>query len=220
MIQHIAKSKVCLSSNSWLFRSWRWTWTCDAAKGRCSRSALPVEDDVRSLVSQYSSLEVCRLTCGRYGGLWPKPTGTCTLSRQIVEVDPKYEKHVNIYCFVSLYSIAFNSKEVRASLFSSSSSSEIQFFSSFHFNVANSVPEHVDFFRKNLEYFRSRLFEYCGEDRPVQAPTSVEVTLAVNKKSMALDWATNESYALEISTTGECLLVMLLLETIRFLLLE
>lgn len=76
------------------------------------------------------------------------------------------------------------------------------FSSSFHFDVANSVPEHIEFFQENVEYFRQRLFEYCEGICAIQTQTSVKVVLNVNRDDTSLNWNTNESYALDVRTTG------------------
>lgn len=76
------------------------------------------------------------------------------------------------------------------------------FHSSFHFDVTNSIPEHIEFFQENVEYFRQRLFEYCEGICAVQSPTSVKVILTVNREDTSLNWKTNESYALDVRTTG------------------
>lgn len=75
-------------------------------------------------------------------------------------------------------------------------------FSSFHFDVTNSIPEHIQFFQNNVEYFRQKLFEYCEGICAILAPTSVKVVLTVNREDTTLNYNTNESYALDLRTTG------------------
>lgn len=35
----------------------------------------------------YETQNICRLLCGKYGSLWPKPTNVCELGKSIVDVN-------------------------------------------------------------------------------------------------------------------------------------
>lgn len=35
----------------------------------------------------YENQNICRLVCGRYGSLWPRPTGFCVLEKSIIDVN-------------------------------------------------------------------------------------------------------------------------------------
>ncbi|KAK3864073.1 hypothetical protein Pcinc_030216 [Petrolisthes cinctipes] len=43
----------------------------------------------RTQVTEYRSLETCQLTCGKYGSLWPQPTGDVQLSSETVRFVPR-----------------------------------------------------------------------------------------------------------------------------------
>nr|QHB49806.1 beta-N-acetylglucosaminidase 2 [Lasioderma serricorne] len=63
-----------------------WIWTCNLNEERCEKSAAsPVGAEGSSV---YTSPTVCRLTCGKYGALWPQPTIATALTHQLVEVHP------------------------------------------------------------------------------------------------------------------------------------
>ena len=60
-----------------------WTWICDE-KELCSRMPKTELDP-----SEYQTLAACSLTCGKYGGLWPKPTGETILSKSVIPFLPE-----------------------------------------------------------------------------------------------------------------------------------
>lgn len=60
--------------------SWSWSWQC--VNGQCVRNEFLSVDGVQG------SLDVCRLTCGRYGSLWPRPTGHTVISQKVLGFDP------------------------------------------------------------------------------------------------------------------------------------
>lgn len=35
----------------------------------------------------YENQNICRLLCGKFGGLWPKPTGACELGKAVMDVN-------------------------------------------------------------------------------------------------------------------------------------
>lgn len=83
----IGKS-TCSSSNE---DGWRWLWTCDVRTEKCHRKPEPVSIEksfefVEPL--QHASLAACRLICGRYGALWPKPSGQTVITRQLLPFHP------------------------------------------------------------------------------------------------------------------------------------
>lgn len=58
----------------------------------CQRTEHPQPADggtVNVTSQMFSSLDVCRTVCGRFGGLWPKPV-TAALSMQTVPIHPNY----------------------------------------------------------------------------------------------------------------------------------
>lgn len=66
----------------------------------CIRSDEPHSTTSNVTNLMFSSLDVCRTVCGRFGGLWPRPV-TAVLSTQTVKMHPNYLRYV---CFLSLYS--------------------------------------------------------------------------------------------------------------------
>ncbi|KAH8386448.1 hypothetical protein KR093_000607, partial [Drosophila rubida] len=61
-------------------------WYCDATD-----LCLPEEEVLTSAVraqKQFESQRDCRLSCGKYGSIWPMPTGDCSLSHDRVHFDP------------------------------------------------------------------------------------------------------------------------------------
>ncbi|XP_060661737.1 chitooligosaccharidolytic beta-N-acetylglucosaminidase [Drosophila nasuta] len=61
-------------------------WYCDATD-----LCLPEEEVLTSAVraqKQFESQRDCRLSCGKYGSIWPMPTGNCSLSHDRVHFDP------------------------------------------------------------------------------------------------------------------------------------
>ncbi|KAF5298995.1 hypothetical protein FQA39_LY11627 [Lamprigera yunnana] len=67
---------------------WRWLWTCDVRTEKCVRKPEPISIDKKIESLQHTSLAACRLTCGQYGALWPKPTGQMYLIRQLLPFHP------------------------------------------------------------------------------------------------------------------------------------
>ncbi|CAG0918897.1 unnamed protein product [Notodromas monacha] len=60
-----------------------WTWECNWTNETCERVKRATSV---SLVQ--TSYEACRIACGSYGRLWPKPTGNVDLGRKIGRVTP------------------------------------------------------------------------------------------------------------------------------------
>ncbi|XP_076280865.1 beta-hexosaminidase 1 [Lasioglossum baleicum] len=58
-----------------------WHYTCEA--GLCKKQLITKETSIPI------SLEVCELFCGASSSLWPKPTGHLSLSKAMVQLDPK-----------------------------------------------------------------------------------------------------------------------------------
>ncbi|KAK6630761.1 hypothetical protein RUM44_002930 [Polyplax serrata] len=52
------------------YGSMHWTWSC--INGSCLRSSTPYDKNG-------TSLNICRMLCGKYGSLWPIPTGKAVL---------------------------------------------------------------------------------------------------------------------------------------------
>lgn len=55
-------------------------WICQN-EGDC-RPKKGIEADI-----VYENQNICRLLCGKYGGLWPKPTVQCNLGKSIIDVN-------------------------------------------------------------------------------------------------------------------------------------
>lgn len=41
-----------------------------------------------TLQNVYENQDVCQLLCGDFGSLWPQPTGSFTLGKSVVSVNP------------------------------------------------------------------------------------------------------------------------------------
>ncbi|CAG0879770.1 unnamed protein product [Darwinula stevensoni] len=62
-----------------------WTWRCNNTEPmRCIRTPKSTLTP-----SEYQTLAACKLTCGKYGGLWPKPTGETILSKSVIPFLPE-----------------------------------------------------------------------------------------------------------------------------------
>ena len=75
-----------------------YTWECSReveligghrVEGRCIKK---VHDVNGSTPAQ--GLMACKMTCGKFGTLWPKPTGEVELSKDLVNAFPELYKHL------------------------------------------------------------------------------------------------------------------------------
>ncbi|XP_030380711.1 chitooligosaccharidolytic beta-N-acetylglucosaminidase [Scaptodrosophila lebanonensis] len=77
-------SETATSADSDENRITRWTCTpTDLCLVDSSPSASRMQDQQR-----FESQRDCRLSCGKYGSIWPMPTGDCSLSHDRVHFDP------------------------------------------------------------------------------------------------------------------------------------
>nr|ATU82513.1 venom hexosaminidase [Lethocerus distinctifemur] len=60
-------------------------WCCE--KGKCLRN-YDVPDGAYNSTLEEKYFEVCRLTCGKFSTVWPKPTRNIALSHRAVAIDP------------------------------------------------------------------------------------------------------------------------------------
>nr|AJO25048.1 beta-N-acetylhexosaminidase [Nilaparvata lugens] len=65
--------------NANIRHEWWWTWSCSGS--RCRRSETPAAELPSGT---QCSLQACRLTCGRFGALWPLPTGHTVISQKLL----------------------------------------------------------------------------------------------------------------------------------------
>ncbi|XP_013190818.2 chitooligosaccharidolytic beta-N-acetylglucosaminidase [Amyelois transitella] len=69
-----------------------WVYKCVTNEG-CQRSNRPhPSSSSNSSAPVFESLDHCRLVCGRFGGLWPRPV-SATLSMQTVSFHPNYLRY-------------------------------------------------------------------------------------------------------------------------------
>ncbi|XP_052127097.1 chitooligosaccharidolytic beta-N-acetylglucosaminidase [Frankliniella occidentalis] len=62
-------------------------WEC--VEGRCVGGAEVAASQLLQPVPLHqASQAACRLHCGQHGALWPRPTGPTTIGRQVVSIDP------------------------------------------------------------------------------------------------------------------------------------
>ncbi|XP_061387457.1 chitooligosaccharidolytic beta-N-acetylglucosaminidase [Musca vetustissima] len=56
----------------------------------CTSTELCQLDDASNIgdAKRYESQHDCRMSCGKYGAIWPLPTGTCSLSQERIHFDP------------------------------------------------------------------------------------------------------------------------------------
>ncbi|XP_075225458.1 beta-hexosaminidase 2 [Lycorma delicatula] len=64
-------------------QDWWWSYTCN--NGQCIRSNDP---NVNSTPAVQNLLNVCRISCGQYGSLWPQPSGHTAISSRILTFHP------------------------------------------------------------------------------------------------------------------------------------
>ncbi|GLV44862.1 Hexosaminidase 2 [Carabus blaptoides fortunei] len=76
------------SVTSVLTDSSNWSWTCQQKTGRCERVPIDQINSDERFASNPQSLNVCRLTCGHYGALWPVPTVSTSLGQRLVPFLP------------------------------------------------------------------------------------------------------------------------------------
>ncbi|XP_014087645.2 chitooligosaccharidolytic beta-N-acetylglucosaminidase [Bactrocera oleae] len=62
----------------------------ESAKWICTSTDLCVIDSAANIgdAKRFESQNDCRLSCGRYGAIWPMPNGDCNLSNERVRFDP------------------------------------------------------------------------------------------------------------------------------------
>ncbi|XP_075978702.1 beta-hexosaminidase 2 isoform X2 [Anticarsia gemmatalis] len=65
-----------------------WMYKCVPDEG-CQRTEHPQPTTTNVTQMVFTSLDICRTVCGRFGGLWPRPV-TAALSMQTVKIHPNY----------------------------------------------------------------------------------------------------------------------------------
>ncbi|KAL7745812.1 hypothetical protein ACLKA6_010006 [Drosophila palustris] len=63
-------------------------WYCDSTDLCLPEGELPPKGGNTRAQQQFESQRDCRLSCGKYGSIWPMPTGDCSLSHDRVHFDP------------------------------------------------------------------------------------------------------------------------------------
>lgn len=63
-------------------------WYCDSTDLCLSEEELAPNVGKTRAQPQFESQRDCRLSCGKYGSVWPMPTGDCSLSHDRVHFDP------------------------------------------------------------------------------------------------------------------------------------
>ncbi|CAD7090237.1 unnamed protein product [Hermetia illucens] len=113
--------------------------------------------------SIYETQDICRLSCGRYGPLWPRPTGAITISQGRVN---------------------FNPKNIRVDIF-----------------VTN--QDAATFLEGARDIFISNVWKECGKDCELPGNHMLIIQVRVAQGKMTLDWSTEESYVLVISSAAD-----------------
>lgn len=66
---------------------------------KCNNSNLcqldPLSDE--SKTPSFESQKDCRMSCGRYGAIWPMPTQECTIAHERVYFDPLKVRYGHVY---------------------------------------------------------------------------------------------------------------------------
>lgn len=78
------------------FNSWNYKWIC-STDGKCVRQH--TDKDITTNPT-FESQNVCRLVCGKYGALWPQPTGRTTLGNELIQISPD---QIRSYFFLTFY---------------------------------------------------------------------------------------------------------------------
>ncbi|XP_034483673.1 chitooligosaccharidolytic beta-N-acetylglucosaminidase isoform X3 [Drosophila innubila] len=63
-------------------------WYCDSTDLCLPEGELPPKGGSTRAQQLFESQRDCRLSCGKYGSIWPMPTGDCSLSHDRVHFDP------------------------------------------------------------------------------------------------------------------------------------
>ncbi|XP_022910196.1 chitooligosaccharidolytic beta-N-acetylglucosaminidase [Onthophagus taurus] len=87
---HFAISDIFYTNNIRIEnQNFHWGWSCNNEKEVCQRSAEPIDFNLEDLASLYvKSQRLCKLTCGRYGPLWPRPRIQTSLSKTAIPFHP------------------------------------------------------------------------------------------------------------------------------------
>ncbi|KAI9581797.1 chitooligosaccharidolytic beta-N-acetylglucosaminidase [Glossina fuscipes] len=125
-------------------------------------------------VKRFESQHDCRLSCGKYGAIWPMPTGDCVLGHERIHFDPW---------------------KVR-------------------FNIMANSSWTKQFLRETNRIFVSNIIKECLRNCTVERSKEILVRVAVNSTSLTLDWESDESYKLNIRTTGAATFVDIKAETV------
>lgn len=64
-------------------------WICNH-----NEKCVQLNKDPQNIIT-YTSRNACRLTCGRYGALWPKPTTSPTIGKRLFNFNPHDLKYAN-----------------------------------------------------------------------------------------------------------------------------
>ena len=154
-----------------LFSNPVWSWVCNG--DICTKV------DANSSTSAVQ-LSTCKLTCGKYGSLWPKPTGAIQLGNQTLRFLPKVLRKPTIYCKSSAC------EDETGQIKNAITSSINKAFSTFEKNIKN-------------VYDKQRVNKLCNESLLTQIKTDLEIRHDDLKQTLT----TNESYQLSITTSKE-----------------
>lgn len=70
-----------------------WSWKCNENIKKCIRIPSNWTINENCEIQQgnmiFPSVATCRLICGKYGALWPKPTGKVSISEEFVHIHPR-----------------------------------------------------------------------------------------------------------------------------------
>nr|CAD7430399.1 unnamed protein product [Timema monikensis] len=149
-----------------------WYWTWSCQSGRCVKSDSPSTKPTPGI--NKLSQEACRLTCGQYGALWPHPTGDFSLGADVVPFHPSR--------------VTLDLLQVGPSLY--------------HSLVSGSSRAPRRLMAGAWERFLENLQAECGGNCSVVPDTTVNVQLDTSSSDLKLNWDTDESYSLSLTTRG------------------
>nr|CAD7193750.1 unnamed protein product [Timema douglasi] len=161
-----------------------WYWTWSCQSGRCVKSDSPSTKPTPGI--NKLSQEACRLTCGQYGALWPHPTGDFSLGADVVPFHPSR--------------VTLDLLQVGSSLY--------------HSLVSGSSRAPRRLITGAWERFLENLQAECGGNCSVVPDTTVNVQLDTSSSDLKLNWDTDESYSLSLTTRGSQVTVQIQATTV------
>lgn len=150
--------------------------------GKCIHKAS--EPDNNTL---YECQNACRLTCGRYGALWPRPTGSTIIKNTVVHLNPRNIRY-EIFMAKQKDNVWWNVTIIKPCRFEhrTTNTNDQEYL-----NIIDGI------FLKNI--VRECEKKLCF----MESENEVVIQYAITTFDDTLTWETDESYNLAISTLGQ-----------------